>query len=122
MKGLIIVGWLACSTVLAGWTNLNEGSLKTSVGDNKIAKVDDVVLFWQQVEIKKLDSPIDKFLLRVMASCGTKDYVVINQVSYKNGNEVYQDDKPTEVKTMKQGSLLGMALEHVCVGHEEVIY
>lgn len=114
MKKLAVVGLLVCSSAIAGWTELSNGVLKASIGDNKVAKVDQVVLFWQRVEINNEQSPIDLMLMRVMASCESNHYSVINQISYKNGKEVYQNDKPSEPKPVDRGSLLSVSLEHLC--------
>lgn len=114
MKKLAVVGLLVCSSAIAGWTELSNGVLKASIGDNKVAKVDQVVLFWQRIEIKDAQSPIDLMLMRVMASCGSHTYSVVNQVVYKNGKEAYKNDKPSEQKTINQGSLLATSIDHLC--------
>lgn len=114
MKKLAVVGLLVCSSAIAGWTELSNGVLKASIGDNKVAKVDQVVLFWQRVEINDEKSPIDLMLMRVMASCESNTYSVINQVSYKRGKEAYQNDKPSEQKTINQDSLLATSIDHLC--------
>lgn len=114
MKRLAIMGLLIGSSAMAGWTELSNGVVKASIGDSKVARVDQVVLFWQRVEIKDKQSPIDLMLMRVMASCESKTYSVINQVSYKEGREAYQNDKPSEQKMINQGSLLATSIEHLC--------
>lgn len=122
MKGFLVIGLFICSTAIAGWTELTNGAVKASIGDNKVAKVDQVVLFWQRVEIKDKQSPIDLLLMRVMASCESNHYSVINQISYKDGKEAYQNDKPSEPKPINRGSLLSVSLEHLCgVSASEVI-
>lgn len=114
MKKLAVIGLFACSSAIAGWTELSNGVLKASIGDNKVAKVDQVVLFWQRVEINDEKSPIDLMLMRVMASCESNTYSVINQVAYKGGKEAYKNDKPSEQKTINQGSLLATSIDHLC--------
>jgi hypothetical protein len=122
LKGFLVIGLFICSTAIAGWTELTNGAVKASIGDNKVAKVDQVVLFWQRVEIKDKQSPIDLLLMRVMASCESNHYSVINQISYKDGKEAYQNDKPSEPKPINRGSLLSVSLEHLCgVSASEVI-
>lgn len=114
MKKLAVVGLLACSSAIAGWTELSNGVLKASIGNSKVAKVDQVVLFWQRVEIKNEQSPIDLMLMRVMASCESHTYSIVNQVAYKDGKEAYKNDKPADQKTINQDSLLATSIEHLC--------
>lgn len=115
MKGLLasLLLW-SSSCVLAGWTDLSDGAIKSSVGDNKVIKLDDVIIFWQRVGIKNQDSPIDQLLMRVAISCQSSQYAVLHKSSYKKGNEVFKDDNPEQTKPIKEGSLLSNSANYLC--------
>lgn len=115
MKGLLasLLLWSA-SCVLAGWTDLSDGAIKSSVGDNKVIKLDDVIIFWQRVSIKNQDSPIDQLLMRVAISCRSSQYAVLHKSSYKKGIEIFKDDNPEQTKPIKEGSLLSNSANYLC--------
>lgn len=114
MKGLLIGLLLVSPCVLAGWIELSDGSIKSSVGDNKIIKLDEVVIFWQKVGIRNQDSPIDQLLMRVAISCRSSQYAVLHKSSYKKGIEIFKDDNPEQVKPIKEGSLLSNSANYLC--------
>ena len=115
MKGLLasLLLW-SSSCVLAGWTDLSDGAIKSSVGDNKVIKLDDVIIFWQRVGIKNQDSPIDQLLMRVAISCQSNQYAVLHKSSYKKGIEIFKDDNPEKTKPIKEGSLLSNSANYLC--------
>lgn len=115
MKGLLasLLLW-SSSCVLAGWTDLSDGAIKSSVGDNKVIKLDDVIIFWQRVGIKNQDSPIDQLLMRVAISCQSNQYAVLHKSSYKKGIEIFKDDNPEQTKLIKEGSLLSNSANYLC--------
>lgn len=113
MKKLLAL-LLISPSLLAGWTDLSDGAIKSSVGDNKIVRVDDVVIFWQKVVIKDRNSPIDQLLMRVVISCESDKYAVLNKASYKKGSEVFKDDVPEQSKPIKEGSLLANSANFLC--------
>jgi len=113
-KGLLIGLLLVSPCVLAGWIELSDGSIKSSVGDNKVVKIDDVVIFWQKVGIKNQGSPIDQLLMRVAISCQSNQYAVLHKSSYKKGNEIFKDDNPEQTKPIKEGSLLSNSANYLC--------
>lgn len=115
MKGLLasLLLW-SSSCVLAGWTDLSDGAIKSSVGDNKVIKLDDVIIFWQRVGIKNQDSPIDQLLMRVAISCQSNQYAVLHKSSYKKGTEIFKDDNPEQTKPIKEGSLLSNSANYLC--------
>lgn len=113
-KGLLIGLLLVSPCVLAGWIELSNGSIKSSVGDNKVVKIDDVVIFWQKVGIKNQDSPIDQLLMRVAISCRSSKYAILHKSSYKKGAEIFRDDNPEQAKQIKEGSLLSNSANYLC--------
>lgn len=114
MKGLLIGLLLVSPCVLAGWVELSDGSIKSSIGDNKVIKLDEVIIFWQKVGIKNQDSPIDQLLMRVAISCQSNQYAVLNKSSYKKGAEVFKDDNPEQPKLIREGSLLSNSANYLC--------
>ena len=115
MRKELLIGLLLVSPcVLAGWIELSDGSIKSSVGDNKVVKIDDVVIFWQKVGIKNQDSPIDQLLMRVAISCRSSKYAILHKSSYKKGAEIFRDDNPEQAKQIKEGSLLSNSANYLC--------
>lgn len=114
MKGLLIGLLLVSPCVLAGWIELSDGEIKSSVGDNKVIKLDDVIIFWQRVGIKNKDSPIDQLLMRVAISCQSNQYAVLHKSSYKKDTEIFKDDNPEQTKPIKEGSLLYNSAKYLC--------
>lgn len=114
MKGLLLGLLIAAPCALAGWTELSDGRLTSSVGDNKIVRIDNVIIFWQKIDFKEGESPIDQLLIRVVASCESYRYSVLHKSSYKLGKEIFKSDDPDEIKTIEQGSLLANSVDFIC--------
>ena len=115
MKGFLLIGLLCAIPVSAGWDKVAErDGLTASVGDGKITRIADSVVFWQRISKESGYS-----LLRIMADCDSQEYAVLNASQYdKGGKELLVDNNPSEVEIAKDESLAMAGINRAC-GHDE---
>ena len=73
IKKLLVVVAMLSVPVYAGWDQVSDkDGIKSSVGDKKIVRIADTVVFWQRI------SKDDGYsLLRLLANCGSLEYSVM---------------------------------------------
>lgn len=115
MKKILLAGLLCSVPVSAGWDRVAErDGITASVGDGKITRIADSVVFWQ-----RLSKPEGYALLRILADCESYDYAVLNASQYsKDDKELLVDNNPSEVETAKDESLAMAGINRAC-GHDQ---
>lgn len=115
MKGFLLIGLLCAIPVSAGWDKVAErDGLTASVGDGKITRIADSVVFWQRISKESGYS-----LLRIMADCDSQEYAVLNASQHnKMGKELLIDNNPSEVETANDSSLAAAGIDRAC-GHDK---